>query len=1750
MADEITFDNWDDGDLDFDGFDGMAEGVEDDRSVVAQAKDSFVDGLVTKSTDPTFVKGVIKDALPTGYKRTLDKAGEVGDTVATIYDESVGALRPAMTDFKHAAKKHLPKMEKFLPEGVFGKLDKFLTVEEDTSISRLRETRDSAIDVQLANIFRVNAEQNEESRQETALQNIVQEERDRTRHDASMDQAMLTTKGINRLVSYQDEVLANYQRKHLDLEFRKYYALTDLLDVSRAGYTDLNTRLDGITKNTALPEAVKQKMSEEYMRIARDSLLGDINEGVGEQLRNVFSGTLKNIRESVSETVSGIGEGLGSFSEMLTQMAEMSEMTEGMEGMGGGNMAVEMGGGLAGDLVAGALGRFASSRFGQFLANNETVRRTSALAEYGVENLDALMANLSSDQLEEMGLSYGMADALSNFIPGVRGEQLNVLNNYRERAGESASFDIATRKSIVEIIPEYLSRILQQTEIFNTGDSNTDRLVFNAERDRFTTLGQAVTDVRESVFSERDRVSMRDSIQDMIETIGADGLSPEAQNLLGIRLMRDSSKGKPFIPGDYASGEAFDFDDDSALVSEIMVFMEDRYDLTNGILNSDLEATERLLKDSRAFNRLREEETEIQRALNEFSVSGDKELLRQAGFLKESGTNDVFDYDRFYSDLGDVSAQSDEPGGTPGGPAPTRPIRPSGSGGESALSFDTTELVDATMSVRSSIYDVGEKIVNALQPTEKDSLGIDLSPTNQLLTTLNETSSSILDVTRMISEKEFSNFTVTKDDLATGLGGRFNIDTNKLGQRLEDAKTFVRNKTASGREMLSGAFDRAGEELNKARGRDLFVGGMKLPSFRVTEMMRGNYFDFETGEVITKVEDIKGAVRDRTGKIVLSAEDFAKGIYDAEGNSVKTRFLDWARTKPMEYLTQAQTGIMGAVNKVRAKATSAYKTVERYFNDIKDIYVPGSDEPVMLKQLIEKGAYFDKATGNVIRSFDDIKGEVVDAKGNIVLSFEQFKRGLVDFEGKTIDFRGLKDSVIQGGLEFATLAIAKGKKGYNYLKDLAGNAFERASGVFNDVMAYFQRRAEDKGMASNVEELTIVASNAYVTGLGDEQIELFRNMRTDLETATADATAAIGDMAEDVEEESTRASERIKDSVDPSSPLGDRIKDKVDVGVSKAKGLYEKTKNAFRPKDAEKAVDESKSAFKTAADSVTGAVAGLKEGKFNFNTDSITEALGNVTSTIKEHIPKPKKVAGDLDGDGIRDGSYQDQRRKEAEGKGGEGNRGLRAGFEDELLGALGGLGGDRQEEGGFLSSMKDKLFGKIGDLGSKVMGKGGKLLKAGLSAGGSALAAGGKALLGFAGKALPFLGKAALNIGRVALGPVGLAATAAYGAYKAGEYIAEGSDAEPLESLRYAQYGIDQNDSSQLRAIRRLEDYVYDDVTYDDQGRADVSPDYDEMFEEHGPDFGFNPTVAEHAQQFTDWFNSTFRPTLLSHASRAYAADEDVDLLDIDDEMDDEMKPDFVKDVYKKGQEFSGARQTPAFLDKPGTNEVESVYGTLSKDLGIEADVSSKPATKAAGAAAAVTTAKEATKGTGTDKLTAIPAPKIPDVDLSKPTVAPPDVPEKPVELKVPPLPLDIPTSVETASQPATEDISDDEVMEHVEEARERKMQTTAHQRRAADQRAAAQSNEMGNILARSLEQQMAMRMSLENIDASVTAMVESMQEKDSGGFFGSDEKESGDDIWERFNKARAKRAATAQQQAAATPVPMTNKPASELKG
>lgn len=361
----------------------------------------------------------------------------------------------------------------------------------------------------------------------------------------------------------------------------------------------------------------------------------------------------------------------------------------------------------------------------------------------------------------------------------------------------------------------------------------------------------------------------------------------------------------------------------------------------------------------------------------------------------------------------------------------------------------------------------------------------------------------------------------------------------------------------------------------------------------------------------------------------------------------------------------------GLFNDFRGKVQSYYG----------DVVVRGERYPRLRATLLAAGQYRDKLTGRVITSLEDITGDVVDANGNLVITMEEFY-----------------NSYVTGGVnKWVKDLFSKAKENLEDWKDRfqswAPGAIKRVKAAGNRA---FNRIKEllppyDVYVKSDMSRPLLYANlMRYEKYFSQSTGKLIKHPR--------DIDGPVVDELGNVVLSEEHLKEGIVDVVgDPAGPGKGRIGIKL---VRKAAAAWELMRNA------------AVGIFGSLSKGFGNAGQYLKDffapfGDMITNSRKTVTLLEQIHGLLDDRLPGGKsKVRGDLNNDGVRDGSIEDMRRQRqqtAEGvttaNGGNGRNTSGKGpdsYMGKLLSGLTSLFKKNKEEGG---GHEDSLLDEAGNV-------------------------------------------------------------------------------------------------------------------------------------------------------------------------------------------------------------------------------------------------------------------------------------------------------------------------------------------------------------------------------------------------------------------------------------------------------------------
>lgn len=1044
----------DDKDLEFeDDFDDYGFGSDDDfgtdklpddRKPIVRATKSFIGGVGEEFTNPATIKRLTLESLPEGYAKGDKLLGEVAGVGRDLYDTTVTELKPVIRDAKRVARRALPGVKSFLPEKLAKKLEKLTADDEDPGLSSA-QSREMAVQSDVANIFSAIAEQDSENRVTDEVERTRTKVEDRKKFKLEIDALSSIHSGISRLVTYQDQVTAKYQRKSLELAYLQYYTLKDTFELHRASTREQKTQLDIIAKNTALPEYQKTTMGEAAGQQFRDRLISATSARVKEAAGKYLGKYKDNIIKGGKEQLGGLKEGL------MTGLsgAEMAlDMQEQLADSGVKTDVASTGGKLAGNYVGGKIGATIAKIIKPFLGDMDGVKKVGAQMEYTADNLPSFIEQLVRGDAGE-NTRFESLGKVVRWLKEMAPNEIEdpYLDAKREtdltKANDAVAFSHNARKSLTDIIPGFLSRIHHELAIIRTGDASISRVDYDLRDGSFQDVNRITNNLVGTLFSKENIEKTNASTDVLIgDLAGGDAskLSPEALKALKSKMIGEASRlggrfnAKDFYDVDQWEGMGLS-DEDRIALSDLFMESKDNIVLQNEHSKKFLEIREHLNNPAEAIKALSMQAGGLEHMRKAGFVIGENEdrrvdfgriteMFNQGGYDDkiDQTANDTNVSNRLFGPVGVGGGNvgsGNHPGNSNGGGVPRSASEIKANIEECVCGDEFDRLIAAVREGNDRVVtEISKSHTENAQQAEQlailasiyehissgDMMVFSVDGTDLLKSMKGKLSNRFKGMGKGISGK-YQNLKNSK--LGKGVGSAFNFAKNKIGSVIKSPLTTIQGA----KELLSKGWGKLTDKYKEVK--ELYVTGELKAKLTKAKLDAKEYYDAKTGKLIEKWEDVKGPVKNAAGEWVLTAEEYSKGLWTDKGKPWKAKLTEKAKG-----LWDKATGLvskpMNIISGLKDSMKAFGKTLKDAFNKPRDIYIPGREEPVILASVMAAGGYRN-SDGSIISTWTDIKGTVYDLEGNVVVSLEQLKQGMMDAAGKKLELaRGFLGTVVDG----------------------------------------------------------------------------------------------------------------------------------------------------------------------------------------------------------------------------------------------------------------------------------------------------------------------------------------------------------------------------------------------------------------------------------------------------------------------------------------------------------------------------------------------------------------------------------------------------------------------------------------------------------------------------------------------------------------------------------------------------------------
>nr|DAR93866.1 MAG TPA: peptidase [Caudoviricetes sp.] len=618
-----------------------------DRKAIDVVKDAAKN---TKQfvVDNQLIDNAIKSSLPKEFTNAKDELSSFLGSIKNSVNDNIADVNKDINNFKKSVAQVGKHYEKILPKSVKEWIDKVQN--ENKTTYRPEETEDDKINQALNEVFAPQIE----LQKQAGVRELYRDQIEKRRFETQQDLLYGIKYNTGVQANYTSEITSRYQRKNLELQHKQLYLQSNILKTLLETHQHQKNALDAIVKNTSLPDIAKSHKSEVIKEMGFRNLVDLSTKGFGYFISDYKDQVLKNANQFVKDAADGIKSGIGMGSMLLDTHQMELEMDEDF----GEKKSV-------GNRIGGKAAKLLTSTVGKYLVNpklkqNEKMSAIANLLENKVGNIAATLNRFKNQDSNNTFVSI-----LQELLPNGN-EQYKTHNFASEsRLKDLAQFDIATRKSIVDIIPQLLSKIHLSTEgirLGNKGELNEDNLL---EWDHDTASLQTRGKIDQTLLKRVDsKLRLSGQLDDAIMIVNSIDnefqLSSEARALFAKEIVARAGKWQGFDPTDYVN-DSWKIKADESLIEEIQAFLRSKFLIDSfgqfgnekmnkkALLDRNIQLA--LRKANEFQTRLDNKRGEAQNYLINMSTNNDTMLNRHVRIGKATineGTYSLAGLDQFY----------------------------------------------------------------------------------------------------------------------------------------------------------------------------------------------------------------------------------------------------------------------------------------------------------------------------------------------------------------------------------------------------------------------------------------------------------------------------------------------------------------------------------------------------------------------------------------------------------------------------------------------------------------------------------------------------------------------------------------------------------------------------------------------------------------------------------------------------------------------------------------------------------------------------------------------------------------------------------------------------------------------------------------------------------------------------------------------------------------------------------------------
>ena len=1040
-------------DFDFNEFDDITEPETKNRKPIAKVASGIKEAVKSKAVDPSTYKKMLLNALPRDYEEVSNTLDDSYKKLSSAFGQAASDLKPEISKLSNKVDKLIPENQRILRKIYDKTLAKYKEDERESSPSKDVDIQQTQITAALNEVFGKQRDLDLAKESKQAAKEVIDDKIAHERFSTNFGITSSIDANLSAIRNYQDTVTQAFQKKTLELQYRSYFVQAETLRSLKEHHSEIRAENKSIVYNTSLPDFAKSTKYEKLRDVFQTKFGETLHGGL---FSNKFVSNLtEQISEKLKSTVTSIKTGLSAI-----DMA--SSMGEGID-------KYEMAGGVGGDMLADKIRDMGSGKLKKLIEKNPELAKKIATtgrkaSNMVVGNTDAHVEELADkylkvDYSKDGGIKTFIKEFFSDIVRGAMSSPDTVLEKTTSANDlyKPSVFTDKAHKSITEVIPGYLSKILREITVLRTGDNSTPTMMFDFKTSKFRTSTSIAKDVKEKLLRDVDNYGASARISNVTDKIAKDSpeetkkevssfignisktrmvynkdniqkseayakLSDEAKKTVDKYL--DSLDEDEFNKADFeyhVSAIKNAYGDPRSALTEAMRYGQGDILENIGIVNRNKDSLYTLNMDK--YNQL----TSTEMKGDDIRETGEKDLvpnkqLSPVNIVQQKQVNTPVSINKeSIKSLVTGLVTAIKAGKTPS---------------KKAKTDKAPVLVTMSKQTISSIGDAIAKSIEAalgsISPSPQPNFALADSGKHHedMKDTVNTNFSTLFDkldsFMRIYSShanaarSEFSNSTKMMHELIAKVGGiKFptiniaapTIDFNGLkGKALDlynylseyDIPDEVKQKyidaIASGKSTIEEVKDQVSGHYDKAKKKlkDMTLGDVAGRTMDTGKKYIGIARDITKGAY--------GKIKDASIDMFGKAKSFAKFAKDPVYNAMSKIFstLTSFSEKTMEF------GMDFLKNKLPKGLSSGYDMIKGFADKVNkirmatDVYVKGEKEPRIQARLLRNGYYRLRETGEAIFSFKDIKGAIVDEEGNVILSNEDINKGLVDKDGEPL----------------------------------------------------------------------------------------------------------------------------------------------------------------------------------------------------------------------------------------------------------------------------------------------------------------------------------------------------------------------------------------------------------------------------------------------------------------------------------------------------------------------------------------------------------------------------------------------------------------------------------------------------------------------------------------------------------------------------------------------------------------------------